>query len=133
VEGALRATYADFFPAEVEGAFANIILQNGIFTSLGFFLSFSDRCSHPGPYCVEYKEGGLPHNVLVLELAVVISGVIAILGYWRANLLFRAEQSNIVSENEEEAHYLILLNGGNDVRTDGAAEDSSDESRPRPR
>lgn len=132
VEGALRATYADFFPAEVEGAFANIILQNGIFTSLGFFLSFSVRCSHPGPYCVEYKEGGLPHNVLVLELAVVISGVTAILGYWRANLLlFQAEQSNIISENEEEAHYMMLSNDANNVRSDGDAGDSSDESRPR--
>lgn len=108
VEGSLRATFADFFPHEVEGAFANIILQNGIFTSLGFFLSFSVTCSNSGPYCVEYKEGGL-HNVLVLESAVVVSAVVAILGYWKASRLLRAEQMDRMLENEEEeARYVIL-------------------------
>lgn len=65
-------------------------------------------------------------------LAVVISGVTAILGYWRANLLlFQAEQSNIISENEEEAHYMMPWNDANNNRSDGDVGDSSDESRPR--
>jgi len=124
VEGALRATYVDFFPKEIEGAFANIILQNGIFTSLGFYLSFSVTCSRPGPYCVEYKEGGL-HNVLVLELAVVVSAVIAILGYWEASILFQAEQGDRISpENEEEARYMLLSDDYS-----AASDGSSDESR----
>ena len=111
IEGALRATFADFFPMEVEGAFANIILQNGIFTSLGFLLSFSVTCSHPGPYCVEYKEGGL-HNVLVLELAIIVSAAVAILGYWKASLLFRVEQVDRPSDNEEEVRYMVLSEDG---------------------
>ena len=107
-EGALRATYADFFPEEIEGAFANIILQNGIFTALGFGLSFSVTCSHEGPYCVQYKEGGL-HNVLVLELAVVLSAVIAILGYWKAaSLNYQSEEMGSVFENEEESQFIIF-------------------------
>lgn len=124
VEGALRATYADFFPMEVEGAFANIILQNGIFTSLGFFLSFSVTCSHPGPYCVVYKEGGL-HNVLVLELVVVVSAILAMLGYWKARLLFQVEQADRISENEEETRFMIL----SDERRSAASDDALDETR----
>jgi hypothetical protein len=106
-EGALRATYADFFPEEIEGAFANLILQNGIFTALGFGLSFSVTCSHEGPYCVQYKEGGL-HNVLVLELAVVLSAVAAILGYWKASLVYQSERMGSALENDEESRFIIF-------------------------
>jgi MFS family permease len=35
-EGTLKATFADFFPQEREGAFANIILQNGLAGALGY-------------------------------------------------------------------------------------------------
>lgn len=123
-EGALRAAFADFFPHEVEGAFANIILQNGIFTSLGFFLSYSVTCSNPGPYCVEFKEGGM-HNVLVLEVAVVVSAVVAILGYWKASLLFQQEQIDRSSESEEDgARYLILPDNENGAASDGDCSES---------
>jgi hypothetical protein len=123
-EGALRAAFADFFPHEVEGAFANIILQNGIFTSIGFFLSYSVTCSNPGPYCVEFKEGGM-HNVLVLEVAVVVSAVVAILGYWKASLLFQQEQIDRSSESEEDgARYLILPDNENGAASDGDCSES---------
>ena len=35
-EGTLRATFADYFAYENEGAFANIILQNGIASGIGY-------------------------------------------------------------------------------------------------
>jgi hypothetical protein len=35
-EGALRSTFADYFSYEKEGAFANIILQNGIASGIGY-------------------------------------------------------------------------------------------------
>jgi len=35
-EGALRSTFADYFSYEKEGAFANIILQNGIASGVGY-------------------------------------------------------------------------------------------------
>ena len=107
-EGALRATFADFFPGEREGAFANIILQNGIFTALGFGLSFAVTCSRTGPYCVEYKEGGL-HNILVLELAVIVSAAFAILGYLKACILFKAEQEVAIFDNGDEMPYVRLV------------------------
>jgi MFS family permease len=36
-EGTLKATFADFFPHEKEGAFANIIVQTGPSSSIGYF------------------------------------------------------------------------------------------------
>lgn len=89
-EGALRAVFADYFSDEKEGAFANIILQNGFFTALGFFLSFNVPCRRKSDFCIEFKEGGF-HNVLVLEVAVVISAVLAVVGFWRASSLFKVE------------------------------------------
>jgi hypothetical protein len=35
-EGTLKATFADFFSYEKEGAFANIILQNGLAGAVGY-------------------------------------------------------------------------------------------------
>lgn len=37
-ESTTKAVFADFFPYEKEGAFANIILQNGLFGSIGYIL-----------------------------------------------------------------------------------------------
>jgi hypothetical protein len=36
-EGTLKATFADYFAYEKEGAFANIILQNGLSGAIGYF------------------------------------------------------------------------------------------------
>lgn len=96
-EGALRSLFADYFPTEHEGSYANIILQNGGFTSLGFLLSFYVPCRRNSQYCVEFKEGGL-HNMLVLELAVVITVILSIAGFLRAQSLHRKEQ---VSEERQ--------------------------------
>ena len=35
-EGTLKATFADYFSYEKEGAFANIILQNGLSGAVGY-------------------------------------------------------------------------------------------------
>jgi len=40
-EGALRSTFADYFSYEKEGAFANIILQNGIASGVGYVCAYS--------------------------------------------------------------------------------------------
>lgn len=94
-EGTLRSTFADFFPSEKEGAFANIILQNGLSSSLGFFLTFALLCSESkkhkfGSYCVQYKDGSY-HDVLSFELLIVSTAVCAILGYLMAAKLYREE------------------------------------------
>jgi MFS family permease len=93
-EGTLKATFADYFPHEKEGAFANIILQNGLSSAIGYVLTFSLLCSEPSSYCVEYKDGKF-HDVLTFELLVVVSAVLAILGYWKASSIHKAEIRNV--------------------------------------
>jgi MFS family permease len=39
-EGTLKATFADYFAYEKEGAFANIILQNGLAGAIGYFCKY---------------------------------------------------------------------------------------------
>ena len=39
-EGTLKATFADYFPYEKEGAFANIILQNGLSGAIGYICKY---------------------------------------------------------------------------------------------
>jgi MFS family permease len=89
-EGTLKATFADYFPYEKEGAFANIILQNGLSSAIGYVLTFSLLCSEPTSYCVEYKDGKF-HDVLTFELLVVASAAFAVLGFWRASSIHEVE------------------------------------------
>jgi MFS family permease len=104
-EGALRAVFADYFPGEKEGSYANIILQNGAFTSLGFLLSFALPCwSQSSVYCVESHKGGR-HDVLVLELAIVATAAMSILGFLRAQHLHREELRG--SEDVEASSSLV--------------------------
>jgi MFS family permease len=100
-EGALRAVFTDYFPGEKEGSYANIILQNGAFTSLGFLLSFYVPCwNESSLYCVEFKEGGR-HNMLVLELAVIVTAILSILGFLRAQSLHDQVQGEGSDEQRE--------------------------------
>lgn len=101
-EGTLKAEFADFFSYEKEGAFANIVLQSGLSNALGFFLSINLPCSSPGTYCIEYADGTL-HNVLSYELLIMVSAVLAALGYWRAAVLYRRENRQAVTGTSEEA------------------------------
>ena len=91
-EGTLRATFADFFSNDKEGAFANIILQSGLFSALGF-LGFPhllcDKADGDG--CVEYKDNTI-HNVRLMETIVIVTGGLAIIGYMRAACLFAIEK-----------------------------------------
>ena len=89
-EGTLKATFADYFAYEKEGAFANIILQSGLSGAIGFILTFSLLCSQESHHCVRYHDGTL-HDVFSFELIVIISSAAAILGYLRASRLRLAE------------------------------------------
>lgn len=90
-EGTLRAVFADYFADEKEGAFANIILHNGLFTALGFFLSFYVPCSRESNFCLEFQDGGGLHNILVLEVAVLVTAIAAVIGYCRAAHILKME------------------------------------------
>ena len=102
-EGTLKSTFADYFSYEKEGAFANIILQNGLSSALGFALTFTLHCSTRkqemwGPYCVMNKDGSV-HDVLTFELLIVIAAFVAIYGYYRASVIRTNELSRIHYEN----------------------------------
>ena len=100
-EGTLKATFADYFPYEREGAFANIILQNGLSGAIGYILTFNLLCDKPSRYCIEYKNGTL-HDVLTFELIVVMCAVLAVLGYLRASLIHQSERHGEHSSEEDQ-------------------------------
>jgi MFS family permease len=89
-ESTLKATFADYFSTETEGAFSNIILQNGLSGAIGYVLTFQLTCNKPSRYCVEFNDGSY-HDVLTFEVIVCILAVLAILGYWRASVLKQRE------------------------------------------
>lgn len=94
-EGTLRAAFADFFPNDKEGAFANIILWSGTASTLGYVLSVSGalRCEEVSKYCMEYSDGSI-HNILFMELTIIFTALIAIPSLWRAVWMFRKDQSD---------------------------------------
>lgn len=88
-EGTLKALFADYFPYEKEGAFANIILQNGLSSALAYVLSTRLRCSEPSTFCVTYQDGSL-HNLWLFSSFVVGISVVAVIGLLRAAWLMSA-------------------------------------------
>lgn len=100
-EGTLRSTFADYFSYEKEGAFANIILQNGIASGVGYILTFALTCETPSRYCVEYSNGTL-HDVLTFEFIALISVVVAIFGYLSASFIRRQEQEQQQQQQPNE-------------------------------
>jgi Na+/melibiose symporter-like transporter len=107
-EGTLKATFADYFAYEKEGAFANIILQSGLSGAAGYILPFTLLCSEESHYCVRYNNGTL-HNVFFIELVITLLAAAAIMGYLVAASLHRAE----VSARNTSPEYIRMsqLNG----------------------
>jgi len=105
-ESTLKATFADYFAGDSTGAFGNIILQNGLASAIGYVLTFRLLCNQQSKYCIEYSDGSL-HDVLTFEMIICVTGVLAILGYWRASVIHIQEQSQqeVIpqSEDDEEA------------------------------
>ena len=92
-EGTLRAVYADYFPDNKEGAFGNIVLWSGSASTVGYVLSVTGvlRCGTVGTYCLEYTDGSI-HNVLVMEVVIIVLAMMAIPAFWRANWMFRKDR-----------------------------------------
>lgn len=110
-EGTLKAIFADYFPLdhEKEGAFANIILQYGLASSLGYALSFRLSCPSisKDKYCIEYTDGSY-HNNWNFGLLVVISSLLAIVGYIRASCIYQSETK--MQQNTDDKQVLSILN-----------------------
>ncbi|KAL7466930.1 hypothetical protein ACHAXS_007201, partial [Conticribra weissflogii] len=104
-EGTLRAIYADYFADETEGAYANIILFNGLASMVGYWsnvvssdcaddtLTGEDSSKHESvsndPYCIDFKDG-TTHNVFVVECIIIASAIIAVAGVYRAKVIHAA-------------------------------------------
>jgi len=101
----------NYFPNEKEGAFGNIILQNGAFTSIGFVLSFYVPCTKRNTYCIDFKEGDV-HNTLVLEIAIIAAAVFAIIGYLRASNLYSPPQEQQQHHGKIDNELRTLMNTG---------------------
>jgi MFS family permease len=94
-EGSLKAQFAVIFPKEKEGAFANIIFQDGLASTFGFALATSLPCHKEGSYCIKYLDGTL-HNVLVYEVLIMVTATFAFFSYFRALHLHKLERLAIV-------------------------------------
>jgi len=71
--------------------FGNIVFQNGLVSAIGFIMSIRMHCSNPGLYCIEFSDGSY-HNILTFELTIIISAILAVLGYWRATVIYQNER-----------------------------------------
>mmetsp|Transcript_20713 Transcript_20713/g.26735 ORF Transcript_20713/g.26735 Transcript_20713/m.26735 type:complete len:489 (-) Transcript_20713:26-1492(-) len=108
-EGTLKAVFADFFGYEKEGAFANIIFQNGLASALGFALSSGFSCDHEAGYCVKFHDGTL-HNMSHLEWLVIGTSLLGILGYLVASSLHddnRGSRTASLPQDEEENNSIL--------------------------
>lgn len=94
-EGTLKASFADFFSQEKEGAFANIILQNGLASAIGFFTS-TWSCTPGHKHCIQFEDGS-HHDISILAWMIVIAAFFAIFGYWRADRLFKRQAGGFPS------------------------------------
>lgn len=96
-EGTLKAVFADYFPYEKEGAFANIILQNGLSAALGYAFSLVSCDNTTSVYCKEYKDKS-HHDIFFFALSVVVAGILAVVGLVRASVLFQQERTTSTTE-----------------------------------
>lgn len=94
-EGTLKAIFAEYFSHELEGAYSNIVLQSGLTSFFGFIFTYwglQCNATDDDYFCVQYYDGK-HHNVLVLELAVAITSILAIAGVLRAAQLYKQEKA----------------------------------------
>jgi len=89
-EGAQKAVFAVYFD-DKEAAFANITLQNGIASVVGYVLTTQLDCSSSSASCLEFRDG-TSHRVDVFAGILFISSVSAIVGLKRADYLHRTKQ-----------------------------------------
>lgn len=66
------------------------LLVRGLYSSF-WLVTISLVCEEPSRYCIKYRSGTL-HDVLTFEMIVLVSAILAIVGYLRASTIFRTEQ-----------------------------------------
>ena len=87
-------------------------------------MTFALLCETPSRYCIEYNDGTL-HDVWTFELIVIVSAVVAIVGYLRASFLQKQEQlleygmihqqqNDLQNNQTEESEDNIILLERND-------------------
>ena len=104
-ECTLKSIFADYFNYEKEGAFANIILQNGFAGSIGYLLSDSLPCSssststsNTDPYCIRQHDG-TQHDVGKFEIIILLCSIASIFGCYKASKSYSNEQ---IQQNRQQ-------------------------------
>jgi hypothetical protein len=91
--------------------------------SLSFLLLFSVTiglsCEEPSRYCIEYRNGTL-HDVLTFEMIVVVSTIVAIVGYLRAAAIFGTEQQ---ADSLRSPNVHVTLSTTDQGQDDGSEHD----------
>jgi hypothetical protein len=104
-ESTWKAIFVDYFFYEKEGAFANIILQNGFAGSIGYLCSALLPCrrsthhqdaDNNSPYCVLYSDG-TQHDIGTFESMILRCSIVSIYGCWKASRLYTKEQQQLLS------------------------------------
>jgi MFS family permease len=101
-EGTFKAVFAEYFYYEKEGAFANIILQNGLSCAIGYFLAGHLTCNVPSRYCIELHGDHSLHQVWPLEILIIVAGLSSIWGFQRVSVIFEEEQKDRGSSESNE-------------------------------
>lgn len=86
-ESTNKAVFADFFPRNMEGAFANLIVQNGLSSTIGFFIF---------PYMSSESDWNIPW---VMPIIIGFFGLLAILGLIFGFVIYRQEQTQAVNSS----------------------------------
>lgn len=90
--GTLRAVFADYFPHEKDGAFANLTFQEGCGHFLAWVISEGAVCAVPDTYCsrldLESKK-----TVHALNIILLVFSILAVPSFLRAYYLFREEKN----------------------------------------
>lgn len=120
-EGTLKAVFADYFSYEKEGAFANIILQDGLASSVAYYLSFQMKCSATSMYCIQYRDGSY-HDLLGFGTIVIVVSIVGMLGFWRASYLYEHGCGNMALESYRAGRQLCM----DDSSISGAAPECLD-------
>ena len=93
-ESTYKAVFADMFPTEKDGAFASLVLQNALASSIGFTASYSVFCKKSDPlskYCVLFDDGKY-HNVMTMSLLFIATSAIGVFCYFRAHQMYQRER-----------------------------------------
>merc|ERR1712070_1008224 len=101
-EATNKAIFVDYFDYDTLGAGANIIIQNGGAGAVGFFIN---AYGHIVPSCTEGDDDQCP-AYSPMAWAVVISSVLAVVGFLLATVLKEREQAQKLKDLDGDENLI---------------------------